>query len=186
MLSYHPDGLTVDIVGIIASNHGRNCDEHPFCGEIVQLDVVAHFRCEMIHVAGDIDGGPGWEEPAIIVYWVTDGTDACCIGFLPRHMNHHAARYDGVLGLITDTFSAGHHNHAVREKWHRNMGFCRVAVISPLNGDAMVVEVAGGVVLPHLGRCPPEWQQLRPRRNFVWVALCLVVFICRISITGGR
>ena len=26
------------------------------------------------------------------------------------------------------------------------MGFCRVAVISPLNGDAMVVEVAGGGV----------------------------------------
>ena len=36
MSSYHPDGLTVDIVGIIASNRGRNCDEHPFCGEIVQ------------------------------------------------------------------------------------------------------------------------------------------------------
>ena len=36
MSSYHPDGLTVDIVGIIASNRGRNCDEHPFWGEIVQ------------------------------------------------------------------------------------------------------------------------------------------------------
>ena len=33
MSSYHPDGLTVDIVGIIASDRGRNCDEHPFCGE---------------------------------------------------------------------------------------------------------------------------------------------------------
>jgi hypothetical protein len=26
------------------------------------------------------------------------------------------------------------------------MGFCRAAVISPLNGDAMLVEVAGGGV----------------------------------------
>ena len=33
MLSYHPDGLTVDIVGIIASDHGRHYYEHPFCGE---------------------------------------------------------------------------------------------------------------------------------------------------------
>ena len=51
MSSYHPDGLTVDIVGLIASNRGRNCDGHPFCGEIVQLDVVVRFRREMIYVA---------------------------------------------------------------------------------------------------------------------------------------
>ena len=33
------------------------------------------------------------------------------------------------------------------------MGFCRAAVISPLNGDAMVVEVAGGGVAT-LGEVP--------------------------------
>ena len=131
MSSYHPDDLTVDIVGIIASNRGHNCDDHPFCGEIVNLDVVVCFHREMIyvtcgtdgglgreepaivvywvtiHVACGTDGGPGREEPAIVVYWVTNGIDACCIGFLPWHMNHNAARYDGVLGLITETFSAG-------------------------------------------------------------------------------
>jgi hypothetical protein len=32
------------------------------------------------------------------------------------------------------------------------MGFCRAAVISPLNGDAMVVEMAGGVAV--LGEVP--------------------------------
>ncbi len=52
------------------------------------LDVVVCFLCEMIHVTGGTDGGPRREEPAI----------ACCIGFLPWHMSHHAARYDGVLG----------------------------------------------------------------------------------------
>jgi hypothetical protein len=91
MSSYHPDGHTVDVVGIIAPDRGRNCDEHPFCGEIVALDVVVRFRREMIHVAGGTDGGPGREEPAIVVYWVTDGIDACRIGFLPRHMNHNMA-----------------------------------------------------------------------------------------------
>ncbi len=75
----------------------------------------------MIYVAGGTDGGPGREKPAIVVYWVTNGIDACRIGFLPWYMNHHAVRYDGVLGQITETFSAGHHNHTVREKWHRNM-----------------------------------------------------------------
>ncbi len=55
MSSYHPDNLTIDIVGIIASNCGRNCDDHPFCGEIVKLDVVIRFRREMIHIAGGPD-----------------------------------------------------------------------------------------------------------------------------------
>jgi hypothetical protein len=146
MSSYHPDGLTIDIVGIIASNRGLNCNDHPFCGEIVQLDIVVRFCCDMIYVTGSTNGGPGREEPAIVVSWVSDGIDACRIGFLPRHMNHHVVRYDGVLGQIPETFSANHHNHAVREKWHRNMGFCRASVISPLNGDAIVVEVAGGGV----------------------------------------
>jgi hypothetical protein len=81
-----------------------------------------------------------------VVYSVTDRIDACCISFLPWHMNQHAARYDGVLGQITATFSGTHPNHAVRKKWHRNMGFCRAAIISPVNMDALVVEVAGGGV----------------------------------------
>ena len=152
-MSYHPDDLTVDIVGIIASDRDHNCDLHPFCGEIVQLDAVVRFCHEMIQITGGTNCGPGREEPANVVYWVTDGIDACCIGFLPRHMNHHAVRYDGVHGQITETFSAGHHNHAVREKWHRNMGFCHAAVISPLNGDTMVLEVAGGGVAA-LGEVP--------------------------------
>ncbi len=165
MSSYHPDGLTVDIVGIIASDRGRNRNEHPFCGEIVQLNVVVCFCCEMIHVAGGTDGGPGREEPAIVVYWVTNGIDACRIGFLPRHMNQHAARYGGVLGQIADRFSAGHHNHAVHEKWHRKMGFCRAAVISLLNRDAMVVEVAGGGVAA-LGEVPAGKEAAEAAKNF--------------------
>jgi hypothetical protein len=150
MLSYHPDGLTVDILGIIASDCGHNCEDHPFSGEIAALDAVVHFCREMIHVAGGPDGGPGREEPAIIMHWVTNRIDACCIGFLPWHMNHHAAYYDGVLGQITTTFSGSHLHYAIHEKWHRNMGFCCAAIISPLNGDTLVVEV----VVAMLGEVP--------------------------------
>jgi hypothetical protein len=146
MSSNHPDGLYVDIVCIIASDHSRNCNDHPFYGEVVALDIVVHFWHEMIHVAGGTDGGPGREEPAVVVYWVTEGINACCIGFLPWHMIHHADCYDGVLGQITATFSGTHPNYAICEKWHRNMGFSCAAIISPLNGDALVVEVAGGGV----------------------------------------
>jgi hypothetical protein len=68
MLSYHPNGLTVDIVDIIASDCGRSCEDHPFCGEIVALDIVVHFCCEMIHNAGGVDGRLGREELAIVMY----------------------------------------------------------------------------------------------------------------------
>jgi hypothetical protein len=146
MSSYHPDGLYVDIVGIIASDCSHSWDDHPFCGEVMALDIVVSFWREMIHVAGGTDGGPGREKPAVMVYWVTDGIDACRIVFLPWHMIHHAARYDGFLGQITATFSGTHPNYAIREKWHRNMGFCCAAIISPINGDAPVVEVTGSGV----------------------------------------
>jgi hypothetical protein len=146
MSSYHPNSLCVDIVGIIASDCGHCCDDHPFCGEVVALDNVVHFWCEMIHVAGGTDGGLGREEPALVVYWVTDGIGTCCIGFLPWHMNHQAAHHDDVLGQISATFSGTHLNYAVHEKWHRNMGFCHEAIISPLSGDAPVVQMAGGGV----------------------------------------
>ena len=58
-LSYHPADLCIDIVGIIARDCGRSCDDYPFCGEVVALDIVALFWCEMIHVPGGTDGGPG-------------------------------------------------------------------------------------------------------------------------------
>ena len=142
------------------------------------MDVVVCFCHEMIHVAGGPDGGLGREELAIVVYWVNDGIDACCIGFLPQLINHHAACYDGFLGRITDTFSADRLNHTVREKWHRNMGFCHVAVISPLNGDTMEVEVAGGDVAA-LGEVSAGMAAVEETKKF-WV------FIRRISVTGGQ
>jgi hypothetical protein len=137
----------------------------------------------MIHIAGGTDGGPGREEPAKVVYWVTDGINACCIGFLPWHMIHHAARYDGVLGQITATFSGTHPNYAVRKKWYRNMGFCRAAIISPLNGDTSVVEVAGGSVAAlsegvparvDIAGLPDGFNVAESMKKFVRENLCLV------------
>jgi hypothetical protein len=111
MSSYHPDGLTVDIVGIIASDCGHNCKDHPFCGEIVVLAIVVYFCREMIHVVDSAHGGPRREEPAIVVYWVTNGINACHIGFIPWHITHHAAHYDGVLGQIPATARSSQRAH---------------------------------------------------------------------------
>ena len=45
------------------------------------------------------------------------------------------------------------------------MGFCRAAVISPLNGDAMVVEVAGGGVAT-LGEVPAGMTAAEAAKKF--------------------
>jgi hypothetical protein len=45
------------------------------------------------------------------------------------------------------------------------MGFCRAAVISPLNGDAMVVEVAGGGVAA-LGEVPAGMTAAEAAKKF--------------------
>jgi hypothetical protein len=65
----HPTGITIKIVGLKASDHGRSCKEHTVCGaEVLQIDSVVRFRAEQIEVNGK-------EETAMAVYWVTDGVD---------------------------------------------------------------------------------------------------------------
>ena len=71
----HPHGAVIEIVGISASDRGRSCDEHTTCGEVVEEDLVGHFR-KIQHLVGDT------EETAIAVYWVSDRIDRCRIGFL--------------------------------------------------------------------------------------------------------
>ena len=45
------------------------------------------------------------------------------------------------------------------------MGFCHAAVISPLNGDAMVVEIAGGGVAA-LGEVPAGMAAAEAAKKF--------------------
>jgi hypothetical protein len=43
-MATHPSGITVEIVGIEASNNGRSCEEHDVCGSILIEDVVVRLR----------------------------------------------------------------------------------------------------------------------------------------------
>ena len=91
---FHPPGIVVEIVGTEAGDQGRSCKEHPAnCGEVLEPDVVVRLLKVQVMVEGR-------EETAIAVVWVTDGMDCCRVGFLPRHMVKHAARYDGSLAQV--------------------------------------------------------------------------------------
>jgi hypothetical protein len=107
----------VEIVGTERSNQGRSCNEHLICGEVMAEDVVVCLRNVQILVEGK-------EETAIAAIWINDGIDHSRVGFLPRHMVKHAARYNGAVVQCTRVFSANANicDTAERRAFHKNRG----------------------------------------------------------------
>ena len=44
IVTRHPSGVRLEIVGINESNRGRSCEQHRCCGRIVTLDMVLRLR----------------------------------------------------------------------------------------------------------------------------------------------
>ena len=128
----HPSGIVVEIVETEMSCQIRSCEEHENCGEVLMEDIVVRLRKIQLMVEGK-------EETAIAAIWVTDGIDRCRVGFVPRHMVRHAARYDGALAQVTRVFSGDPEtcDSAERRLFHKNKGYCRVKIISTLPGTKM-------------------------------------------------
>jgi hypothetical protein len=123
----HPSGIVVEIVGTEMSCQGRSCEEQDICGKVLKEDVVVRLRKIQLMVEGK-------EETVIAAIWVTDGIDRCRIGFVPRHMVKHAARYDGALAQVTRVFSGDPEtcDSAERRMFFKNKGYCRATIISTL------------------------------------------------------
>jgi hypothetical protein len=131
----HPEGIVIEIAGITACNQGRSCEEHPYCWDVIDNNVVVCL-CHLQVIMPSKNGGPGKEVTAMAVYWVTNGIDWCRVGFLPAHMVKYAARYDGVLAHVTETFGpVADGNKTVHKKYHRNKGFCCAVIISTINNN---------------------------------------------------
>jgi hypothetical protein len=128
----HPSGIVVEIVGTEMSCQGRSCEEHDICGEVLKEDIVVRLRKIQLMVEGK-------EETVIAAIWVTDGIDRCRVGFVPRHMVRHAARYDGALAQVTRVFSGDPVtcDTAERRMFFKNKGYCRATIISTLPGTKM-------------------------------------------------
>jgi len=122
----HPSGVVVEIVGTEQGDQGRSCEEHPInCGEVMAEDVVVRLCKVQILVEGK-------EETAIAAVWVNDGIDRCRVGFLPRHMVKHAARYNGAVAQVTRVFSGNPEacDSTERHQFIKNHGCCLVAIIA--------------------------------------------------------
>ena len=99
MLVHHPSRfLTLEIVGIEASNNSRSCDQHDMCGSVLDDDVVIWLRKVQILKSN------GHEETAIAAYLVSDGINQCRVGFLQRHFVAHVKSFDGVLAQVTEVY----------------------------------------------------------------------------------
>jgi hypothetical protein len=92
---------------------------------VLAEDVVVRLRKVQILVEGK-------EETAIAAVWVNDGIDRCRVGFLPRHMVKHAARYDGAVAQVTRVFSGDQEkcDTAERRAFYKNHGCCLAAIIA--------------------------------------------------------
>jgi hypothetical protein len=114
------------------SCQGRSCKEHEICGEVLKEDIVVRLRKIQLMVEGK-------EETAIATIWVTDGIDCCLVGFVPRHMVQHAARYDGALAQVTRVLSSDPEtcDSTERRLFFKNKGYCRATIISTLPGTIM-------------------------------------------------
>ena len=122
-MSYHPRGDTVEIVGVNSPTNRQSCEEHPICGEVVIEDVVLHLRKVQVLMNQQ-------EQSAIAAFWVLDGIDRCCIGYLPKAYVKNWKQYDGALVQAVEVYSGDSDSSTKRQKFHRNHGLAVAVIIS--------------------------------------------------------
>lgn len=133
--SRHPRGEAVDIVGIRSNTNGRSCTEHAICGEILDRDMVVRFRKVQV-----MKGGSSVD--AIAVYHVTDGIDACRVGFLKEHLVPRWSHYEMKLAQIVELYGCSLNSYK-RSRHYRNLGCCRAIIISQDDEDDEAAENKG-------------------------------------------
>lgn len=121
-MACHPSGITVDVVGIAASDQGRSCEVHEACGSVLTADMLVRFRCVQIEVNGK-------EETALSVVRVSGAVDTCRVGFLRRHLLRYKDEYDGRLAQVIEVFSPESESPTDRAKHSRNVGCCRATLV---------------------------------------------------------
>ena len=126
-MACHPSGITIDIVGLEASNHGRSCENHKVCGIVVVPDVVVRIREVQLERTNDPTGAV--ETDALAVYHVSGGVDCCRVGFLRRHLLKYKDEYDGRLAQVTELFGEDSKSPSDKAKHFQNKGCCRAVLI---------------------------------------------------------
>lgn len=103
-------------------------------GSVLDEDVVVVMRLR--RRVQMVNWTVAQQEPAILVYLVSDGIDQCRIGFLLlcHFVPHHSCSFDGVLAQVTEvyTLSPVRAQSSKRRKCRHNMGCCLETIISEM------------------------------------------------------
>ena len=78
------------------------------------------------------------DQSVIAAFWVLDGIDCCCIGYLPKAYVKNWKQYDGALVQVVEVYSGDSDSPTKHQKLHRNYGlavavyhlFCRTMLSS--------------------------------------------------------
>ena len=122
-MSYHPLGDTVKTVGVNSPTNRQSCEEHHICGEVVIEDVVLCLRKVQVQMNQQ-------EQSAIAAFWVSDGIDRCCVGYLPKAYVKNWKQYDGALVQVIEVYSGDSDSPMKCQKFHRNHGLAMAVIIS--------------------------------------------------------
>ena len=86
-------------------------------------DVVLHLRRVQVLINQQ-------EQSAIAAFWVSDGIDHCCIGYLPKVYVKNWKQYDGALVQVVEVYSGDSDSPMKHQKFHRNHGLAVGVIIS--------------------------------------------------------
>ena len=70
------------------------------------------------------------ELSAIAAFWVSNGIDCCCIGYLPKADVKNWKQYDGALVHVVEVYSGDSDSPTKCQKFHRNHGLAVAVIIS--------------------------------------------------------
>ena len=86
-------------------------------------DVVLRLRKIQVHMNQQ-------EQSTIAAFWVSDGIDHCCIGYLPKVYVKNWKQYDGSLVQVVEVYSGDSDSPTKHQKFHRNHGLAMAVIIS--------------------------------------------------------
>jgi hypothetical protein len=120
----HPYGFVVPIVGIECGDGMRHCERHLVCGSTLKVDSVVRLIYKKELVDDEI-------EEKIAVHLISDGIDACCVGYLPRTFLHLAGKLNHRVAQVTEMLTLSD-SSSTRKKSRENYGMCRAALIDAI------------------------------------------------------
>ena len=115
-----PPERIVPIVGIVATNNGRTCQNHHFgCGNALLMSLPANGCGVLLRLRKTLCGD-------LVAYVVLpDGSDGCRVAFAPREQaaGPRGCFLDGVVVRMIEVYTPDHPNRFCRALYHRNHSY---------------------------------------------------------------